>query len=401
MKLVVPSATIAVLQGAEYVHADKFGVATSVDLAYETVVDNSSLRKPKRVLYEPYLINQECTFLSVLEQTTADSGILGCGTGSICIEDTLSSLGGRCVSALDSEERQMQSCVKCTGTKACLGLTTAFKNSFIGCGSCIGDYACAFVYSSTIGQDSCIGSRACYLLANAKIGDRSCTGDTVKGTSGYYGYACAFFQGIVGNDSCYEYGACYQAATDYQSVVIGNDSCRGDSSCMYFGNIAFGDGSCNAPFACYSSTENIGSHSCNGDNACSRNSASIGDCQCLVAGQCQNNTSPVNFNNCPVTNEPTQHPVTVSPTTHPITASPTNHPITSAPSNSPVTPSPSTNPVTTKPVTASPSKNPVTLAPSKKPATASPSIRPFTFAPTKKPFASVSYIYNVSVANCL
>lgn len=194
MKLVVPSATIAVLHGAEYVHADKFGVATSIDLAYETVVDNSSLRKPKRVLYEPYLINQECTFLSVLEQTTADSGILGCGTGSICIEDTLSSLGGRCVSALDSEERQMQSCVKCTGTKACLGLTTEFKNSFVGCGSCIGDYACAFVCkfflrrnswlmsvthyhsclfvltdSSTIGQDSCIGSRACYLLANGNL----------------------------------------------------------------------------------------------------------------------------------------------------------------------------------------------------------------------------------------
>jgi hypothetical protein len=145
MKLIIPSATIAVLHDIEYVHADKSGVATSVDLAYETVVDNSSLRRPKRVLYETYLLNQECTFVSDLEQTTADSGILGCETGSICIEDTLSSLGGRCVFALDSEERQLQSCVKCSGTKACQGLTTAFKNSFIGCGSCIGDYACAFV----------------------------------------------------------------------------------------------------------------------------------------------------------------------------------------------------------------------------------------------------------------
>lgn len=122
----------------------------------------------------------------------------------------------------------------------------------------------------------------------------------------------------------------------------------------------------------------------------------------LVAGQCQNNTSckeksviifylifkscssksvffipeAMNFNNCPVSNEPTQHPVTVSPATHPIKASPTNYPITSvsefivlraksdltareillsvafslrliqAPSNSPVTPSPSTKPLT-------------------------------------------------------
>ena len=194
MKLIIPSATIAVLHGTEYVHADKSGVATSVDLAYETVVDNSSLRKPKRVLYETYLLNQECTFVSDLEQTTADPGILGCETGSICIEDTLSSLGGRCVFALDSEERQLQSCVKCSGTKACQGLTTAFKNSFIGCGSCIGDYACAFVCkfllrwnswlmsvtrwhsclfvltaNSTIGQDSCIGNYACYLLANGKL----------------------------------------------------------------------------------------------------------------------------------------------------------------------------------------------------------------------------------------
>lgn len=45
----------------------------------------------------------------------------------------------------------------------------------------------------------------------------------------------SFLLGNVGDNSCFEYGACYQEEVDGYFFNVGNNSCRGQASCMYLG----------------------------------------------------------------------------------------------------------------------------------------------------------------------
>lgn len=136
MKLLVPSAAIVLLNSEAAVFANKSVVATNVNLAYSS---KSHLRSSNPVLTDPSLVTGECNFPLNAE---ADTGVLGCAVGFLCMEDHSSSTGGRCVSKIENDERGLQSCTKCTGYNACEGLTEAFKVANIGCGSCNGEFAC-------------------------------------------------------------------------------------------------------------------------------------------------------------------------------------------------------------------------------------------------------------------
>ena len=73
--------------------------------------------------------------------------------GQVCIQDTTSSLGGRCVFETSVHERQRElqvgtPCtfkngtfgVKCVGTRACYNIDV----NNVGCGSCYGTYSCQY-----------------------------------------------------------------------------------------------------------------------------------------------------------------------------------------------------------------------------------------------------------------
>ncbi len=140
-----------------------------------------------------------------------DYGILKtCPKDKDCVEDITSLLGGRCVASemssesilsLSHESIKIQngasfvstSCVyangdngfKCVGENACSGADIAT----IGCGSCIGYYACRNMgYNTIIGENSCLGNYACaysgyYTITT--IGENSCIGSNAcKRTKG-------------------------------------------------------------------------------------------------------------------------------------------------------------------------------------------------------------------------
>ena len=122
----------------------------------------------------------ECYFAVGIEvQNSPDVGVLSCNAGEMCVEDSMSSIGGRCVVpgnevflsgpggidtydyALDRSYRfACEPCSrengkrkwKCCGTSAC----ALEEVDNIPCGSCIGVLACANI-KGTIGKDSCIG----------------------------------------------------------------------------------------------------------------------------------------------------------------------------------------------------------------------------------------------------
>jgi hypothetical protein len=131
---------------------------------------------------------QECSIkesIKIREAIDAD-GIFGCDEDEYCVEDHVSSLGGRCIKfdiehheqdfdktllAVDSH-RLLQDdgiqCtynngtagVKCVGTMACDNI----DSKFVKCGSCIGYQSC---YSSSlrtvfVGEGSCVGVASCY-----------------------------------------------------------------------------------------------------------------------------------------------------------------------------------------------------------------------------------------------
>lgn len=141
MKLLISSAAITIIQGSTGAFADN-SLVSSVDSAYKS--RKTHLRSPKET--ETVLVNNECAF-SLLDAST-DIGVLGCNAGFTCVQDESSSTGGRCASIED--KRELQTCVKCQGTQACKGLTLAFKNAFISCGSCIGDYSVSWWYLSIV-----------------------------------------------------------------------------------------------------------------------------------------------------------------------------------------------------------------------------------------------------------
>ena len=121
----------------------------------------------------------ECAYVNgVTVRESADVGILSCGVGEVCVEDSASKMGGRCeilVSADDEAaalepQRDRELCEKCVGEKAC---ASAKDQSKIGCGSCMGFAACYFLGSDvTIGGLSCVGDYAC-MQASGELGVES------------------------------------------------------------------------------------------------------------------------------------------------------------------------------------------------------------------------------------
>ena len=125
----------------------RFAVASAVLSNNEGVVLSSDMD----IEHSP-LLGEECVPLLSPKhhrERSADIGVLGCPeAGLVCQMDKLSSLGGRCVSQdavghrklLDEEEYCPE---KCTGEKACEGLSQDFIDNNIGENSCCGYQACA------------------------------------------------------------------------------------------------------------------------------------------------------------------------------------------------------------------------------------------------------------------
>ena len=109
----------------------------------------------------------ECAFEDrIAIWKSADVEELSCGVGKVCVEDSTSTMGGRCkvlVSADDEAtalepQRERGLCEKCEGKFACYGV----DQSKISCGSCLGIMACFNLASDvTIGANSCIYDQAC------------------------------------------------------------------------------------------------------------------------------------------------------------------------------------------------------------------------------------------------
>lgn len=217
MRFAFPSTTIASISGAVYLASTtSTGVAASVSVAYSEP-STGSLRATAMSK------GAECSFLNGFKvQASPDMGIL-CGVGETCVEDKTSSTGGRCVDfaqekVLAEKHRELASCnfrngtsgTKCDGMFSCYGITDLTK---IGCGSCIGGFACAGV-TGTVGEGSCIGAsrtttKTCYTAAGmgtVNIGDGSC----------------------VGNQACYKIDT-----TRLGSITIGNGSCHDNVACKY------------------------------------------------------------------------------------------------------------------------------------------------------------------------
>eukprot|EP00804_Cyclotella_cryptica_P000251 CCRYP_010194-RB/>CCRYP_010194-RB protein AED:0.08 eAED:0.08 QI:227/1/1/1/0.72/0.61/26/1764/612 len=414
--------------------ASSSAVATVVDKAYESESESKQLDYSNASSR-----GEECSFSNsyYLKGSGADTGILGCSDPEyVCIQDSLSSLGGRCAPAAMAHCKLFNTTctVKCTGTDACTG---SLDPNNIGVGSCCGYKACYGVSaSSTIGDGSCIGYKACYKAQDATIGDGSCTGDSIKGVT-YYGFSCGYLKGDVGDKSCFEYAACYQTVADLGIFNVGYKSCIGRGSCEYTGNYKIGDNSCNEFYACYknygtvsynscnaklackTSTGYIKHESCNGEYACYYNGAEIGVNSCNARQACERSTAPIGDNVCnayqicinnaspvpsatPAPNAPTKSPSksaptevpTAAPTKKPTTAAPTNNP-TQNPTNNPVTPLPTNSP-TTKP-TNNPTKTPTT-SPTKKPVTNTPTSKPVTAAPSNQPTrTSTTLLFSVDL----
>jgi hypothetical protein len=139
---------------------------------------------------------QECSFnksFKVGEASAgADVGIFtGCGKDESCVEDPASSLGGRCINLYVEHEQDLDKTlaveshrrlaswnrpiqctfsngtagVKCEGDNACFYNGRYEINvTNVGCGSCIGEYACSWYKgyrSITIGENSCRQDHSC------------------------------------------------------------------------------------------------------------------------------------------------------------------------------------------------------------------------------------------------
>ena len=113
-------------------------IASVVNAAYEHGVEQFEDKQTSS-------LGEECSFVpSSVRVDQADIGILGCAEDFVCVEDDRSSLGGRCVS-VDTSHRNLDPCIKCSGTDACYGLSQDFIDNKIADGSCCGSFACYYV----------------------------------------------------------------------------------------------------------------------------------------------------------------------------------------------------------------------------------------------------------------
>ena len=137
MKLTVSSISFTTAC-AVFIEAHSNAVMASVvNAAYENEVEQATDKHSKT-----RSLGEECSFASSgLRSNDADIGILDCAENFVCAEDERSSLGGRCVSA-DMQHRKLETCTKCTGNAACVGLSTDFINNKIADDACCGQDAC-------------------------------------------------------------------------------------------------------------------------------------------------------------------------------------------------------------------------------------------------------------------
>jgi len=288
MRVVFPTTTIASIGGAAYL-ATVNAVTDSVGIAYEKPgsirVANTAAKTQK---------GSECSFEEGVLTMTPDVGVLFCGTGEMCVEDSTSQFGGRCVALeenLTVESQRELECEKCTGTNAC---PVGVNQTNIGCGSCIGKLSCHELPDNVIiGENSCVGDGACRQIewssvATLTIGDYSCRDGS---------YACYHLGAPVGTNSCIGHGSC-QAFTEgsigsgsctstkwdacaHAKGFVGNYSCNGEKTCFFrYGDT--GNNSCNGFKACYWITGevDIGDQSCNLDQSCSFSKVDVGFYSC-------------------------------------------------------------------------------------------------------------------------
>ena len=136
--------------------------------------------------------------------------------------------------------RRLQSCIfangttgiKCDGQGACADLPADVE---VGCGSCVGNYACAFMEGvlplpitaaleiacymgdATIADNSCVRVDACANMGGATIANNSCARSNACLSMGN--------DGIVNENSCNGYQACNQLiGTGENSTDIGENS---------------------------------------------------------------------------------------------------------------------------------------------------------------------------------
>lgn len=143
MRLVLPSASATAVFAASM---QLNGITHSV---VASILDSATTNDPNGFARDTY-ISDECSYTEPSDgghtAVNTDVGVLNCANSNyVCVRDATSSLGGRCTLRLDdiysTDERELQTCVKCQGTDACKGLAQAVIDK-IACGSCIGTKAC-------------------------------------------------------------------------------------------------------------------------------------------------------------------------------------------------------------------------------------------------------------------
>lgn len=143
MRLVLPSAS------ATAVFSASLQFNNNIRTVVASILDTATTNGPKGSARKTY-ISDECSFTKPPDDNrftvNSDLGVLDCANPNyVCVQDANSSLGGRCTLRLDhtysTDERELQTCVKCQGTDACKGLAQAVIDK-IACGSCIGTKAC-------------------------------------------------------------------------------------------------------------------------------------------------------------------------------------------------------------------------------------------------------------------
>jgi len=256
--------------------------------------------------------------VEALETVLEDDGL--CYTGSA--EFVINECGNDCCVGEDAcdWEGEATVCVgACKGDNACDDIASGsviYPNSCVGDNACVtlggGSGASAEGRSIQIGFEACVGEDACESLgpeaATIEIGHGACVGSTVACSElgsnveesiviGDYacrnaavgnGESCSKMNAAVsvkiGRESCTEYAACDFIGNGIpKSVLIGEYSCKGFTSCVQLGDdttgdantITIGDGSCIGERSCQfiaddseDITVDIGSGACVGFESC-------------------------------------------------------------------------------------------------------------------------------------
>ena len=148
MHITVSSSSLVAAVATSGVHhavGTNSAVASAIDFAYSS--KSELLDKNNGTLK----LGEECYFAvsSSLRGHEADAGILGCTDPEfVCVEDEISSLGGRCapIKMVHRDLQDTPACsTKCEGVDACKGLDQNFIDNYIGDKSCCGTNACAYI----------------------------------------------------------------------------------------------------------------------------------------------------------------------------------------------------------------------------------------------------------------